>query len=553
MYPIQTLLLSHKESIDQWLTTYTPNHLPINWNNIENFKIRVPLIGAFSAGKSSLLNRFLDDSLLPLDITPESGIAIEISYANQDQFRAVNAGGVMQTLQAEDLKSADLAQKMVAKEAWLEAELHKPILANMPHITIVDLPGLGSGQDIHSKAIDDYIARSLAYCIVVSAEDGDLTASTQTFLTELAQFKLPVVLVMTKADKRVGSDADAVFHKISQSVERVMGEKPLAGIIASRREKAKLQEELQQAFSLLESRAESVFITHVASKVKEQLLSVRAQLAILLNQEDLTSEELEAKQEEIKKSLQQFRDQVEDETVRLETACADAIPSICNIVQQRLLSQRDSLARAAINQSNLEPMIMPTVRLAITEGIQSQFIPKVERYLARIDANVPADISVNSDFNSSVELDGDTSFPLTQIGATLLPVLSKVFVAIPFANIIAPILSVIASWFTSKQSKEDARRQQFEEACSHITSSVIPQVMSQVNSVVSRYLNEQILKAKEAILEKANEREKELQHTINTLLTQLKESKEEFEQQQATYEADLTEIDQILKSLSTSK
>ena len=550
MYQCQKIIIENKTNINQWVEKYIPGSRPINWKNIENFKIRVPLIGAFSAGKSSLLTRLLDDSLLPLDITPESGIAIEISYADQDQVRAVNAGGVIQILQAEDLKSADLAKKMVEKDAWLEADLNKSILANMPHITIVDLPGLGSGQDIHSKAIDEYIARSLAYCIVVSAEDGDLTASTQAFLTELAQFKLPIVLVMTKADKRVGSDAEAVFTKISQSVERVMGQKPLAGIIASRREKGKLQEELQQAFSLLESQAESVFITHVASKVKEQLLSVRAQLAILLNQEDLTSEELEAKQEEIKKSLQQFRDQVEHETVQLENACAQAIPSICNIVQQRLLSQRDSLARAALNQSNLEPMIMPTVRLAITEGIQSQFIPKVERYLARIDANVPADISVNSDFNASVGLDGDSSFSLAQIGTTLLPVLSKVFVAIPFAHIIGPVLSAIVSWFTNKQSKEDARRQQFEEACSHITGSVIPQVMSQVNSVVSSYLNEQILKAKEAILEKATEREQELQHTINTLLTQLKESKEEFERQQATYESDLAEINHILEAIS---
>lgn len=552
MYQSQKLLLDNQKSIESWLHKYSPNHLPINWQNIEFFTIRVPLIGAFSAGKSTLLNRYLDEALLPLDITPESGIAIELSYAEQNKVYAVNQTGNIKELTVSDLQSEQVAVEMVQKNAWLEAKLNKGVLKNAPHITIVDLPGLGSGKDIHSQAIDEYITRSLAYCIVVSAEDGELSSSTQAFLTELAALKLPVVLIVTKADKRAEDDVQQVFEQIKSSVEKVMGAQPLASLIVSRKNKEQLQIDVTNALKLLESKAESVFLSHVASKAVEQLVVASTQIQILLNKEDLNSETLEVKRTELVQSLQTFKEQVEHETIQLESSCADSIIKISDIVKQRILSQRDSLARSLLNGSEINDSLMQTVRLAITEGITAEFLPKVRKYLERVDGKMPEEIKLDVQFQSS--LDFKDQFPIeaisTSIGGALFPMLSKVFVAIPFVNILAPIIGLIAGWFINKSKKEAQRREQFEEACSIVTGDVIPKVMNQVESVLTTYLNEQILNAKDMILKKSEEREQILLHTISELMHQLKVSQEEFMQAKLGYQQDFDDIQSLLSQLS---
>ncbi len=40
----------------------------------------IPIVGNFSAGKSTLLNRFLGSSVLPTGITPETSLATELHY-----------------------------------------------------------------------------------------------------------------------------------------------------------------------------------------------------------------------------------------------------------------------------------------------------------------------------------------------------------------------------------------------------------------------------------------------------------------------------------------
>lgn len=552
MYKSQEKLLINQQNIESWLHKYSPDHDSINWQDIEFFTIRVPLIGAFSAGKSTLLNRYLDDSLLPLNITPESGIAIELSYSEQDEVYAVNQTGIIKELSVSDLQSEQIAIEMVQKDAWLEARLNKTVLKNAPHITIVDLPGLGSGKDIHSKAIDEYITRSLAYCIVVSAEDGELSASTQAFLIELAALKLPIILIVTKADKRAESDVQQVFNQIKSSVEKVMGVQPLASLIVSRKNKEQLHVDVTNALKLLESKAESVFIQHVASRVIEQLVVASAQIQLLMNKEDLSSETLEVKRTELAKSLQVFKEQVEHETAQLELSCGDSIVKISNLVKQRILSQRDFFARSLLNGSDINDSLMQTVRLAVTEGITTEFLPKVRKYLEKIDGKMPEEIKLDVQFQSS--LDFNNQFPIEAIGASiggvLLPMLSKILVAIPFINILGPIIGLIAGWFMDKRKKESQRRDQFEEACSAITTEIVPKVMSEVESVLTTYLNEQIVKAKDMILKKSDEREQALLHTIDELKKQLAVSQEEFAQVKQGYQKDFDDIQTLLSQLS---
>ncbi|GAA8544855.1 hypothetical protein KYTH14_13390 [Helicobacter pylori] len=49
----------------------------------------IPVVGNFSAGKSTLLNRFLEKSVLPTGITPETSLVVtELHYSANERIEA---------------------------------------------------------------------------------------------------------------------------------------------------------------------------------------------------------------------------------------------------------------------------------------------------------------------------------------------------------------------------------------------------------------------------------------------------------------------------------
>lgn len=50
----------------------------------------VPVIGAFSAGKSSLLNTLIGQNVLPVGIAPETELATELRYSAEEQSSSLS-------------------------------------------------------------------------------------------------------------------------------------------------------------------------------------------------------------------------------------------------------------------------------------------------------------------------------------------------------------------------------------------------------------------------------------------------------------------------------
>lgn len=68
----QIIEVSQRYQAEQVFTPYQ--------EQVENFVMRVPLVGLFSAGKSTLINKLINDNLLSVQITPET--AMEIGRAH---------------------------------------------------------------------------------------------------------------------------------------------------------------------------------------------------------------------------------------------------------------------------------------------------------------------------------------------------------------------------------------------------------------------------------------------------------------------------------------
>ena len=163
----------------------------------ENYKLRIPFIGHFSSGKSSLINSFLGYDLLDVDIKPETDKPYEIFYSPDPVERV------------EKVEVGKRGEIEVLKVGY-----HFDVLKNYPNIVLVDLPGLAaeimnfSSEDkekieriikSHNLITRHYLFNANFYVLVVDVSKGSLGKD----LIEFVKIKenVPFVVLLHKADK----------------------------------------------------------------------------------------------------------------------------------------------------------------------------------------------------------------------------------------------------------------------------------------------------------------------------------------------------------------
>lgn len=195
--------------------------------------MRVPLVGLFSAGKSTLINKLINDNLLSVQITPETAMAVEFYYTDEDEKFIGHYVNKEIVLNRDDISNQNFEKLSnntdTGSHTWVSAYIKASVLQQFPHISLVDLPGLESNLISHSQMIDNYIQKSLAYALVVSAEDGELRSSTQQFLHEMS-LSHPIILIVTKSDSKTESDAQDVLTKVESSITALLGRKTTSNL-----------------------------------------------------------------------------------------------------------------------------------------------------------------------------------------------------------------------------------------------------------------------------------------------------------------------------------
>ena len=58
---------------------------------IKNTELIVPVVGGFSAGKSTLINHYLGDEILSTSLTPETALATELRYSSKNYIQAIKS------------------------------------------------------------------------------------------------------------------------------------------------------------------------------------------------------------------------------------------------------------------------------------------------------------------------------------------------------------------------------------------------------------------------------------------------------------------------------
>lgn len=551
MFKQQKIIQKTISNLRPIIARYTSWHVePINWlemaeKQANQFVVPVPLVGAFSSGKSSLINAVIGSPLLSVNIDPETAVPAEVWHSNSEVLTGCLPDGTRIPLTRDTVQNNQVSQ--LFNGGWIEASLPIPLMAHLTHIKLVDMPGWDSGIKAHSAAIDTYAQHSLAYGVVVSAEEGNLRESIRKALKELAVRDMPIFVVITKTDKKLPEEVQAVMAQVSSEVEKTIGKPPFMLLQASARKKevANFIAALQE----IENRAETLFSTHATVPFVQQLTSLSAHLDTLLNNDDLDSEKIAAQCAQLETDMQAFAGHLQTETAQLDARVQPVLGRIKQHVQNSLMAQLDSLTNDVLSGRDLSDPIGTTLRLAVEEGMKNEFTPEVERYLDRVESNLPD--TFNPHFTCKLNLGSTTSIGSTgstalQLAPLVLPLLSKLH---PALMVIGPILSIIIGFWQNKSDRDREENQRREQAFRQIQQEIIPSVVNQTCATLKPILHEQVATAKQKIADGVEAKKRSHEAALGELKTKLAQGQAAFALACEQYQADQTNINNVIRQL----
>ena len=187
---------------------------------------KLGFIGAFSSGKSSLLNALLDTKRLPVDIKPTTkSICIVEPVADLESpryFRDTDEG-------REEIDFMTFTD-IVNGDSFGDAAIQLPLTGTAcDGMVFIDTPGVDSMGRDEAERTYSYLALMDAAVVCIPVEDGTLKKSVADFITSplLKPLGGNLVFVLTKADQKAPNAVETIREEIVRQLENLCAEDKL--------------------------------------------------------------------------------------------------------------------------------------------------------------------------------------------------------------------------------------------------------------------------------------------------------------------------------------
>ncbi|EHX10561.1 dynamin family protein [Escherichia coli] len=317
-----------------------PNDLCSQLHQLKNFSAYVPLIGIFSAGKSSLLNLWLGQNILPVDQAPTTALATELRYGKQQSLIITLADGTIRKVHYAPQNAQEVNNDATQEDQFACLTFPSSRLRDLQGLIPVDMPGVDSGIKRHVDAFYRYAERGAAFVVVVSAESGTLHASLAAVLHEIALQPVPVILVLTKCDKSTPESLENVEEEIAGRLSD-MGCPPQIVMRASRNDQD-TAERLQNA--LLQLNVQDLKITHFSGQILSSASRLKDHIVMLRKSSTLDPSALDAQIYQYERAYQELNDSLARQKRRLSgTLRQETMDKVSGDVHNALVRNLDVL------------------------------------------------------------------------------------------------------------------------------------------------------------------------------------------------------------------
>lgn len=370
MLDTQKALLSYLSSLAQIIEKVRTAELDINGEPAQTQafaqavgerELLVPVVGAFSAGKSSLLNAIVGSNILPMDIKPETAIPTELRHDTQERLEALFANGRTEQFGIEQLPAL---QARAEELQLLRLYINRPALKGLAPLVLVDMPGFNSPLDAHNKAIAHYIGEGAHYLFVVSVEEGSLHKQILRNMDEVTQMGRSFSVCVNKADLKPGADVQGICDYIGEQLD----DEGFPATVC-----AVSKNDISSVNAMLGSfNPEELFGSIFQPELLQQNSAIETTLSTALDGLNSDKDSNEQKIAEIEEALRALEQEREQQTHASNASNLErVVDEVLRSVHTRLAGSVDDMARAALrSQDEMTRIISDEVRSGLTLGLK---------------------------------------------------------------------------------------------------------------------------------------------------------------------------------------
>lgn len=460
---------------------------------ISDGELLIPIVGGFSAGKSTGINNFLEKEVLPVAITAETSIPSEIRYSTEERVVAHTKNGDVEEYLISDLISiTEKAEKFTLLQIYVNSESLKRI----EPFVLVDMPGFDSTLQQHNDAILRYLASGAYYLFFINSSDGTIKSSDLRRLVEINESEKDFYVVLSKSDLLPPSRLEEIKIHVNQLIDDHIGVDQKIYTLGF--------DDVSAISSVINaSDPEGVFNDQYINDVKGFYYDISSSLNSVVSALEKSGQE---KEEELK-SLKKVLDDVLDQK---KTKIDEIQEKSTNSYENQILGGIEKDLKGAVGELvSVAKQGDETLSRAINEIVRVSLVRELRNITGNLSSSIANDFSLtagsNLISNQSSWLDGVMGTLKSEIMTALTGAISSqgknvgkgvggllsslaLMIPHPVAKVVLSILPGIVGalfdGFVQKKEEDNLR--------SLIVNDVIPSVKAQLRPEVSKSLNQVI-------------------------------------------------------------
>ena len=526
--------------------------------SLKERELLIPVVGGFSAGKSSALNDFLGENILSVAITPETALATELRWtAGESYAECVKDNDSVEKIAISNL---DLLKNRAGEFKYLRLYLNNQKLKDIEPLILVDMPGFDAPLELHNKAIMEYLQRGIYFIILESAESGTIAMSIKKHIDSLQTLGRDFSFCLSKVDIVEPDTLDGIKNKMISDLKKEFGyDKGITLLGKNLNRGEALQKIIEQI------NAEQLFDKLYRDELKMDFIDTKSSLTTKISSLKATKEEADEAIKELDNAIKK----IERTRENLEQAHFDVqseVNSSLNAIDRALIADKDALAEVVVKDKDIfANKIAETIRgtllnefirkgkeqreslinkykLELNElnlpsnfKLDSQWVNDLTDSIAHILKNV----SINTyDYGEWIEKYGRAFISVAEI---LKNIISKIII-FPWLKIAIPIVisaakglvGVLAKLFGGARVNAD-----------DMMAKILPEIRKNLEPEISKSYKEQIEAVREAIALMLKAKFEEKQGEIQKAQAQKAEIAKSAESEIGNLNAIGTELDSL--------
>ena len=289
----------------------------------------LPLIGEFSAGKTSLINALTDSKVLETASLPTTATLYQIIFgAPENKAVALSAEGEEVELQLDALKNDELKTYPTVTLFDTSTKVPKDII-------FVDTPGLSSPDPRHREVLTSILPRVDAILLTVDANQA-VTRSLVDFVKSMRLAEKPIYLILNKIDTKSPSELQDLKRGIARDVDL-----PIDSLVCASSYANNISE-LQQLLSKIQAEKTQIIAKVDALRTKELIGELRSFIAEILRSSSSPQELKEAVRAQ-ERELERLQSNIRQLMERVEEKLSDKVDETQSSLRTQLWSSLNGI------------------------------------------------------------------------------------------------------------------------------------------------------------------------------------------------------------------